>query len=128
MRAGVRIKRHTLSLPVTCRLAPCSPVPFPLFLRISSIKDSLFLHFLVLFIHHWNIFRIFVPAIRKECKTYCSIDSQSPLEKKRAKLSILGLPHLGADFPYLKVVCGEPCDVWRMSAPLVYVEPKYGRV
>ena len=51
--------------------------------------------------------------------TYCSIDSQSPPEKKRAKLSILGLPHQGAGFPYLKVACGEPRVVWRMSAPLI---------
>lgn len=55
----------------------------------------------------------------KSAKTYCSIDSQSPPEKKRAKLSILGLPHLGADFPYLKVACGEPRVVWRRSAPLL---------
>ena len=34
--------------------------------------------FCVFFIHHWNIFRIFAPAIRKECKTYCSIATQSP--------------------------------------------------
>lgn len=117
MRAPARIWQDAVSLPVTCLLTPCLPVPFSLFLRISSIKESFFLHFCVFFIHHWNIFRIFAPAIRKECKTYCSIDSQSPLEKKRAKLSILGLPHLGADFPYLKVACGELRVVWRMSAP-----------
>ena len=27
----------------------------------------------------------------------------------------------GAAFPYLKVACGEPRDVWEMSAPLVIV-------
>ena len=26
----------------------------------------------------------------------------------------------GAAFPYLKVACGEPRDVWEMSAPLVF--------
>lgn len=36
----------------------------------------------------------------------------------RANLHIGTVPCTGADFPYLKVVCGEPCDVWRMSAPL----------
>ena len=51
-------------------------------------------------------------------KTYCSIDSQSPPETT-SKLSILGLqPPKGAGFPYLKVACGEPRVVWRMSAPL----------
>ena len=50
---------------------------------------------------------IFATCFRKRHKTYCSIDSLSPPEKKRAKLSILGLPHLGAGFPYLKVACGE---------------------
>ena len=56
--------------------------------------------------------------VTKIITVYVIIDSQSPPEKKRAKLSILGLPHLGADFPYLKVACGEPRVVWRMSAPL----------
>ena len=38
----------------------------------------------------------------------------------RANLHIGTVPFTGADFPYLKVVCGEPCDVWRMSAPLAF--------
>ena len=35
----------------------------------------------------------------KSARTYCSIDSQSPPEKKRAKLSILGLPPNGRRLP-----------------------------
>ena len=38
----------------------------------------------------------------------------------RANLHIGTVPFTGADFPYLKVVCGEPCDVWRKSAPLEF--------
>ena len=79
MRAPARIWQDAVSLPVRCRLSPCLPVPFSLFLRISSIKENPFsCIFCVFFIHHWNIFRIFAPAIRKECKTYCSIATQSP--------------------------------------------------
>ena len=40
MRAGVRIESHAVSFPVTCHLAPCLPVPFPLFLRVPLIKIS----------------------------------------------------------------------------------------
>ena len=40
----------------------------------------------------------------------------------RANLHIGTVPFTGADFPYLKVVCGEPCDVWRMFAPFVLIK------
>ena len=33
-------------------------------------------------------------------------------------------PLQGAGFPYILVVCGEPCDVWRMSAPLALRKDK----
>ena len=33
-------------------------------------------------------------------------------------------PLQGAGFPYILVVCGEPCDVWRMSAPLALSKDK----
>ena len=26
---------------------------------------------------------------------------------------------MGAGFPYMCMVCGEPCGVWRRSAPLL---------
>ena len=68
MRPSARISQPRTFLPVTCLLSPYLPVPFPLFLRISSIKESLFLHFFTFFILHWNIFCIFAPAIRKECE------------------------------------------------------------
>lgn len=70
----------------TCRLALCYMPSRSLFARTFSpvptyIFDNGFpslAFFCVFFIHHWNIFRIFAPAIRKECKTYCSIATQSP--------------------------------------------------
>ena len=67
-----------------------------------------------------RILSIFATAFRKECKTYCSIDSQSPPEKKRANIHYLGCPAKGADFPYMYVACGEPRVVWRKSAPLLW--------
>ena len=52
-------------------------------------------------------------------KTYCSIVTQSPPLKYEQTFIIGTATQTGAAFPYLKVVCGEPCDVWRMSAPLL---------
>ena len=57
-------------------------------------------------------YAIFVIAIRKERKTYCSMVSQSPHEKKRAIQLKLGLPHYGRRLPISVVVCGEPRDLW----------------
>jgi hypothetical protein len=31
---------------------------------------------------------------------------------------------MGADFPYMCMVCGEPRGVWRKSAPLVLIKLK----
>ena len=44
--------------------------------------------------------------------------SQSPHEKRRAIQLKLGLPRYGRRLPISVVVCGEPRDLWRMSAPL----------
>lgn len=63
---------------------------------------------------------IFVIAIRKESKTYCSMVSQSPREKRRVIQLKLGLPHYGRRLPISVVVCGEPRDLWRMPALLNY--------
>jgi len=41
MRAAVRIWRDAVFLPVTCRISPCLPVPFPLFLRTIIAKTML---------------------------------------------------------------------------------------
>ena len=49
-----------------------------------------------------------------------SIVTQSPLLKYEQTFNIETVPFKGADFSYLKVVCGEPCDVWRKSALLYY--------
>lgn len=67
---------------------------------------------------------IFAPAFRKERKTYCSIVSLSPPREKEQTCNIGAAPE-GADFPYLHVACGEPRDVWRMSAPLVMPINRY---
>jgi len=64
-------------------------------------------------------YTIFVIAIRKESKTYCSMVSQSPREKRRAIQLKLGLPRYGRRLPISVVVCGEPRDLWRMSAPFM---------
>ena len=64
-------------------------------------------------------YAIFVIAIRKESKTYCSMVSQSPREERRAIQLKLGLLHYGRRLPISVVVCGEPRDLWRMSAPLI---------
>lgn len=39
--------------------------------------------------------------------------------KRRAIQLKLGLPHYGRRLPISVVVCGEPRDLWRMSAPLI---------
>ena len=43
--------------------------------------------------------------------------SQSPHEKRRAIQLRLGLAHNGRRLPISVVVCGEPRDLWRVSAP-----------
>ena len=51
---------------------------------------------------------IFAGAFRKECKTYCSIVSQSPRRENEQTPIIGTATQTGAAFPYLGVVCGEP--------------------
>ena len=60
MRAGVRIERHAVSLPVTCRLAPCLPVPFPLFLTYTFDKGFPFLAFFASFSFIIGIFFVYL--------------------------------------------------------------------
>jgi len=127
MRAAVRIWRDAVSLPVTFRISPCLPVPFPLFLRTLPtvptyfcLRNTFLCFFLFLFNIVWIKFRIFATAIRKE-RIDIKLDSHTITTVEiRANLHIGTVLFAGADFPYLKVVCGEPCDVWRMSAPLVF--------
>ena len=64
---------------------------------------------------------IFAPAIRKERKDILLDSHTITTVEIRANLHIGTVPFTGADFPYLKVVCGEPCDVWRESAPFIMV-------
>ena len=69
----------------------------------------------------WRELTIFATAFCKECKTYCSITSQSPPREKEQTLIIGTVPTTGAGFPYIRVVCGEPWGVWRKSAPLLFI-------
>ena len=55
----------------------------------------------------------------RNAKTYCSMVSQSPHEKRRAIQLKLGLSRYGRRLPISVVVCGEPRDLWRMSALLL---------
>jgi hypothetical protein len=61
----------------------------------------------------------------KECKDILLDSHTITTVELRANLHIGTVPFTGADFPYLKVVCGEPCDVWRKSAPLYFTTMKY---
>jgi len=116
---------HAFSLPVTCLLTPCYmpshsllprtffPVPtytfdkgFPILSFFSSLSFIIGIFFV--YLH---------PQSARSAKTYCSIDSLSPPEKKRANIHYWGCPSKGADFPYMYVACGEPRVVWRRSAP-----------
>ena len=68
---------------------------------------NLFEHFFYNYFADSKKYLIFAPAFCKECKTYCSIVSQSPREK-RANNHYWVCSFKGADFPYLVVACGEP--------------------
>ena len=60
MRAGVQIERHAVSLPVTCRLSPCLPVPFPLFLTCIFDKGFPFLEFISSFLFNIGLFFVYL--------------------------------------------------------------------
>jgi len=68
-----------------------------------------------------QIFSIFASAIRKECKDILLNGLSITTREKRAIQLKLGLPHYGRRLPISVVVCGEPRDLWRMSAPLVFI-------
>ena len=87
---------------------------------ISRENTTLFLNLCSQFFYYSIILFIFALAIRKERKTYCSMVSQSPHEKRRAIQLKLGLPHYGRRLPISVVVCGEPRDLWRMFAPILF--------
>ena len=87
---------------------------------ISRENTTLFLNLCSQFFYYSIILFIFALAIQKERKTYCSMVSQSPHEKRRAIQLKLGLPHYGRRLPISVVVCGEPRDLWRMPALLNY--------
>ena len=67
----------------------------------------------------WNYFVNLPSHSAKSAKTYLLDSHTITTVEIRANLHIGSVPFTGADFPYLKVVCGEPCDVWRMSAPFL---------
>ena len=60
----------------------------------------------------------FAPAFRKECKNILLDSHTITTVGIRANKYYGAAPIQGAGFPYILVVCGEPCDVWRWSAPL----------
>ena len=68
-----------------------------------------------------QIFSIFATAIRKERKDILLNGLSITTREKRAIQLKLGLPHYGRRLPISVVVCGEPRDLWRMSAPFVVV-------
>ena len=92
-----------------------------LFEHFSYIELTCFYYFLLFLIEISKIFRIFAHGFRicTFSKTYCSIVTQSPPLIYEQTFIIGTATQTGAAFPYLKVVCGEPCDVWRMSAPFL---------
>ena len=67
----------------------------------------------------FEVFCVFLQShSANECKDILLDSHTITTVEIRANLHIGTVPFTGADFPYLKVVCGEPCDVWRKSAPL----------
>ena len=86
------------------------------------VKMNKFASFYVIFAF-WSIeledFYVNLPSqSERNAKTYCSIVTQSPPLIYEQTFIIGTATQTGAAFPYLKVACGEPRVVWRMSAPL----------
>ena len=71
---------------------------------VETYKSLIFLSF---FFGVWIIILIFATCFVRDTRHICSIASLSPPRTKEQQL-LLELPLMGADFPYIVVVCGEP--------------------
>lgn len=123
MRNGIGSSLDYLKKRLKGREISLKPISF-------LIISMCFYYFLLFLIEISKIFRIFAHGFRicTFSKTYCSIVTQSPPLIYEQTFIIGTATQTGAAFPYLKVVCGEPCDVWRMSAPFLRYEHDFSTI